>query len=181
MRTMLLSSTCVAVILATSALFAGEESIALDKLPKAVLEAVKKRFPKAEIVEAAKETEGDKVEFEVSIKDGEAKIDVTLTPEGKITLIEKEIAAKDLPKAITEALNTKYEKATFKTVEEITKVADGKEAVDYYEVLLVTADKKTLEVQVTLDGKIKNVEEKKEEKEEKKKENKKEEKKEDKK
>lgn len=177
MRTMLRISMCVAVILATSGLFAGEESIALDKLPKAVLEAVKKRFPKAEIVEAAKETEGDKVEFEVSIKDGETKIDVMLTPEGKITLIEKVIAAKDLPKAVTEALAAKYEKATFKTVEEITKVTDGKEAVDYYEVLLVTADKKTLEVEVTPDGKIKKVEDKKEEKEEKKKEEKKEDKK----
>ena len=48
---------------ATACLRAAEEPIALDKLPKPVLEAVKKRFPKAELVEAAKETDGDKVEF----------------------------------------------------------------------------------------------------------------------
>ena len=42
----------------------------LDKLPKAVVEAVKKRFPKAEMIGAAKETEDGKTEYEVTIKDG---------------------------------------------------------------------------------------------------------------
>ena len=37
---------------------AGEEKIPLDKLPEAVVEAVKKRFPKAELVAAAKKTRG---------------------------------------------------------------------------------------------------------------------------
>ena len=51
---------------------------------------------------------------------------------------------------------------------EFIKVKDGKETLAYYEVLLVTADKKTLEVVVTADGKITKTEDKKEEKEEKK-------------
>ena len=41
---------------------------------------------------------------------------------------------------------------------------DGKEAIAYYEVLIVTADKKTLEVEVSPEGKILKTEEKKEEK-----------------
>ncbi len=147
---------------------ADEEKIALDKLPKAVVEAVKKRFPKAEMVEAAKETEDGKTEYEVTIKDGETKIDVMLTPEGAITLIEKQIAVKDLPKAVAEAIEAKYPKATYKVAEEMTKVTDGKEAIAYYEVLLVTADKKTIEVEVAPDGKIIKTEDKKDDKEEKK-------------
>ena len=147
---------------------ADEEKIALDKLPKAVLETVKARFPKAELIEAAKETEGDKVEFEVTLKVGETKYDVMLSPDGKITLIEKVIAAKDLPKVVVAALEEKYPKAVYKIYEEMTKIADGKEFIAYYEVLIETADKKTLEVEVSPEGKILKTEEKKEEKEEKK-------------
>ena len=102
MRTMLLAVACAVLAFTSTGARADEEKIAVDKLPKAVLETVKKRFPKAEITEAAKETDGDKVEYEVSLKDGETKYDVMLTPDGKITLIEKTISAKDLPKAVAE-------------------------------------------------------------------------------
>lgn len=157
------------VVLTITTGWAGEEKVPLDKLPKAITDAVKKRFPKAELVEAAKETEKDKTEYEVSIKDGTTRIDVMLTPEGVITLIEREIAAKDLPKVVTDALAEKYPKATLTTVEELIKVTDGKESLDVYEVLLVTADKKTVEVKLTAAGKITETEEKKDEKQEEKK------------
>jgi uncharacterized membrane protein YkoI len=131
-----------------------EEKVPLDKLPKPVMEAVKKRFPKAEIVSASREKEGDKYEYEVSIKEGGKNIDVTLTPEGTILSLEKEIAAADLPKAVTEALEAKYPKAAYKTIEAIIKVKDGNEKLESYEVQLVTADKKSIEVVLSPDGKI---------------------------
>jgi len=155
---------CAAVLVVVAVAFAvraDEEKVPLDKLPKPVLEAVKKRFPKAELVEAAKETADGKTVYEVEIKDGGVKMDVTLTPEGVITMIEKEITAKDLPKAVAEALAAKYPKATYKTLEAVIKVKDGKEVLEYYEVLLETADKKTFEVEILPDGKIKMTEEKK--------------------
>jgi hypothetical protein len=151
---------------------ADEEKVPLDKLPKAVVETVKKRFPKAELVSASKEDENGKTEYEVQIKDGGTKLDVTVTPEGTLVSIEKEITAKNLPKAVTETLDAKYPKATFKVVEEITKVKDGKDQPVYYEVLLVTADKKTFEVELAADGKILATEEKKAKTEEKKEEKK---------
>ena len=137
-----------------STLRADEVKVELKDVPKAVLETVKKRFPKAELIEAAKETDGTKVEFEVSLKDGETKYDVMLTPDGKITLIEKTIALKDLPKAVVEAIEKAYPKATHTLAEEMTKVIDGKEVLSYYEVRLTTADKKLLEVEVSPEGKI---------------------------
>jgi hypothetical protein len=164
MRTMLRTVAVVLIVLAGSGVWAGEEKLPLGKLPKAVADAVAKRFPGARTVEAAKETEGDKVEYEVTVKDGATTIDVTLTPEGTITLIEKTIPAKDLPKAVADALDAKYPKATLKIVEEVIKVADGKETLDFYEVLLVTADKKTFEVKLTAGGKVTGTEEKKGEK-----------------
>lgn len=169
MRSMLQWLACVALAISATSAGADEEKIAIDKLPKAVLETVKKRFPKAELVEAAKETDGDKVEFEVSLKDGETKYDVMLSPEGKITLIEKTIPAKDLPKAVAAAVAEKYPKATYKLYEEMTKIVDGKEVLAYYEVLLVTAEKKTFEVEVSPEGKILKTEEKVDEKKEEKK------------
>ncbi len=160
----LAAATVVAFVLGTAPVRADEEKVPLEKVPKAVLEAAKKRFPKAAVIGASKETEKDKTVYEVELKDAGKTIDVTLTPEGVITTIEKQIDAKELPKAVTDALEKKYAKATFKTLEAVYSVKDGKEALDYYEVLLVTAEKKTIEVEIFADGKIKAEEEKKAEK-----------------
>ncbi|CAN5195635.1 hypothetical protein BH10PLA2_BH10PLA2_30220 [soil metagenome] len=159
-----------AAVLAAMAVVVGmgradEDKVPLDKLPKAITAAVKTRFPKGELVEAAKETSKDgdkvKVEYEVTVKENGAKIDVILTPGGQITLMEKVIAVKDLPKVVADAIDGQYPKATIKTAEEIIKVTDGKESLDCYEVLLVTADKKTFELKLSVEGKITETEEKK--------------------
>lgn len=139
---------------------ADEEKVPLDKLPKAVSEAVKKRFPDAKMLSAEKETDNGKTVYEVAVKDKGQNIEVTLTPEGDITEIEKQIEAKDLPKAAAEALEKKYPKATYKMIEEVIKVKDGKENLEYYEVLLVTVEKKKLEVSVTAEGKLTKEEDK---------------------
>jgi uncharacterized membrane protein YkoI len=162
------SSRLVAVAIAvlfTAAAVAradDEEKVPLDKLPKAVSAAVKKQFPKAELVGASKETEDGKTVYEVSLKDGDVKADVSLTADGTLLGIEKVIAAKDLPKAAADAVAAKYPKATVKLAEEVTKFKDGKAEPAYYEMHLVTTDKKAVEVEVAADGKILKTEEKKE-------------------
>jgi uncharacterized membrane protein YkoI len=126
-----------------------EEKVPLDKLPRAVVDAVKAKFPGAELVSAEKEKEDGKDVYEVAIKFKDHNIEVTLTPEGKILSIEKEITLKDLPRAVAAALEARYPRADIKKVEEIDK--DG---VISYEVLLVTADKKKLEVTFDPKGKV---------------------------
>jgi len=128
---------------------ADEEKVPLDKLPKAVTDAVKAKFEGAELVSASKEKEGGKELYEVAIKHKGHKIDVTLTAEGKVTSVEKQIEAKDFPKAVSEALDKKYPKATVKKAEEVTE--NDKVA---YEALIVTADNKTIEVVLDPSGKI---------------------------
>jgi hypothetical protein len=146
-----------------AAVRADEETVPLDQLPKAVAEAVKKRFPKAELVEATKETEGGKTtEYEVTIKDGGKTIDVTLTPAGVITQLVKEITAKDLPKAVSAALAKRFPKATIKSYDQVISVRGGKETTDHYEIELETAGKKTFDVEISPNGKITSVEEQKE-------------------
>ena len=137
----------------------GEEKVPLDKLPKAVSDAVKKRFPKAELVSAATELE-DKVKvYEVTIKEGEINTDVTLTPEGVITGFESSVAAKDLPKVITDAVASKYPQGKITLAETVTKVKEGKETMEYYEVI-VTSGADTVEMQIYPDGKVKAEEKK---------------------
>jgi hypothetical protein len=162
-----LATVAVCLFVFAAPVRADEEKVPLDKVPKAVLEAAKKRFPKAEVVGASKEAEKEKTVYEVELKQGGKTIDVTLTPEGVITTIEQQIDAKDLPKAVAEALDKKYPKAAHKIIEAVYAVKSGKESLDFYEVLLVTSEKKEVEVQIFPDGKIKAEEEKKPEKKDK--------------
>ena len=143
------------------ALSADEEKVPLDKVPKAVIDAVKKRFPNAEMTGAEKETEDGKTNYEIAIKDNGTKIDVEVTADGVITEIEKTMNVSDLTKAVTETLNGKYPGSTLKKAEQIFKVAEGKETLEHYEVVLVTPDKKKFEVCVSPEGKIVKEEEKK--------------------
>lgn len=164
MRTMLrMAVAAVTVILIVAGGRADEEKVPLDKLPKGVVEGVKKRFPKLEMREATKEvTEDKKTVYEVTLTEDKKNIDVTLTSEGVIVLIEKEIDRKVLPKAVAAAIDAKYPDATYKICEEIIPVKDGKETLESYEVLLETKEKKLIEVVLSTDGKITKTEEKKE-------------------
>jgi hypothetical protein len=140
----------------------AEEKVALDKVPKAILDTVKAKFPDAKLIGASKELDEKKktvYEIELTVKD--VRIDVTLTSEGKIVTVEKVIPAKDLPKVVAEAVEKKYPKATLKTVEEIT---DGSDKITKYEAIILTTDKKKLEVCFDPTGKFLTEEEKKEEK-----------------
>jgi uncharacterized membrane protein YkoI len=128
---------------------AAEEKIPLDKLPKVVLDAVKAKFPGAELQSATKEDEDGTLVYEVALKHKGADIEVILSLEGKIQVIEKTITVKDLPAAVSKALAEKYPKATVKKTEELTK--DDKLS---YEIIIETADKKTLEVVFDPNGKV---------------------------
>jgi hypothetical protein len=160
MRTWLSAIVFLALTVVAGVARSDESKVPLSEVPQAGLEAVKAMFADADITGAAKETEEGKTVFEVSLKQKGRNIDVTLGTDGKIQLIEKEIAAKDLPAAVKRALEAKYPKATYKIIEEVSNVKDGKPTLDFFEALLVTANKQKLEVQITPDGRIKSEEKK---------------------
>jgi uncharacterized membrane protein YkoI len=138
------------VLLASVAASAQEEEVPLDKVPKVVLDAVKAKYPNAKLEGASTETENGQKVYEVAITEKGAHIDVTLTPEGKITLVEKEIEAKDLPREVVEALIDKHPGATVKLAEEMS---DGAGKVQAYELKIVTAENKVLELKFDPKGK----------------------------
>ncbi len=159
MRSIYIGMAAMILMAAAPAAWA-DEKVDLDKVPKAVVDAVKARFPDAEIKGAEKETEEGKLYYEIEILNKKEEMDVELTTDGAITEIEKDVDYKDLPKAVSQALEAKYPKAEFDEVEEVTKVDKKTEKLAYYEVQVKTADKKHYEVQVDPDGKIVNEEKK---------------------
>ena len=114
--------------------------------------AVKARFPGAELTSVEKETEEGKVVYDIELKHQGRKYEMDIQENGTLLEIEKEVAAKDVP-AITKAVLAKYPGATVKEVMEVNKVKGKEEKPDHYEVTLLTADKKEVEVVVSLDGK----------------------------
>jgi uncharacterized membrane protein YkoI len=132
---------------------ADEEKVPLDKIPRKVMAAIKARFPGARIDKASKETSDGKVVYDIELTHKGRKYEMDIKEDGTVLEVEKEIPAKEVPRAVTKALKGKYPRHTIKVVMEVNLVKDNKETPDHYEVTLESADKKTLEVTVSLDGK----------------------------
>ena len=148
-------------LLAVVAVRAQEKKVPLDKVPKAVLDAVKAKFEGADLKGASTEKDGDKLVYEISLVHKGHKIDASLTADGKFVSVEKEIKAADLPAAVAAAIKDKYPKAKIKLAEEVSEGGKVK-----FEVLLQTGPMSAVEVVLSPDGKIIK-EEKKETKEKK--------------
>jgi len=146
----------------------AEDKVDPDKIPKAVMDSLKAKFPKPEITKCTKEKEGGAVVYDIEFKQDGRKCEADIKEDGTMLNFEKEIALKDLPEAVTKAVEKKYPKSTLKEAMEVTEIKDKKEVMDGYEITLETADKKSVEVVVSPDGKIKEDSgEKKEEKKDK--------------
>lgn len=136
------------VLLVTAADAQKEKNV---EIPKKVMGALKAKFPKAAIDKATKEKEGDKVVYDIEFKQDGKKFEADVFEDGTIHNWEEEIAAADLPAAVKAAVEKKYPLSMLK---EIMRVKDGHDKLEGYEVVLVTADKKDVEVTVGPDGKI---------------------------
>jgi Peptidase propeptide and YPEB domain len=140
-----------------------DKQVATKDIPKAVQKAVKKLFPGAEVLRATKEEEGDDEEvYEIEIELNKQRIDVTVDEEGEVESFEKQIKVKSLKEAVVNAIQAKYPQATIKSAEELWEVDDGEQELECYEVAIQTTDKKSIEVQVSPKGKIKDHEKKEE-------------------
>jgi hypothetical protein len=151
------------LVLCASALFAflgmrdvraREEAVPQDKIPKAVMDALLSKFPKAKIDKCTKEKEGDDVVYDIEFKQEGRKCEADIKENGAYINYEKAIESKDLPKAVREAVEKKYPKAVYREVMEETEVTGKDEKLAAYEVVVETADKKNVELKLSPDGKI---------------------------
>jgi len=148
----------------------GQDAVPVDKIPKEVMDSLLARFPKAKIDKCTKAKEGDDIVYDIEFKENGRKCEADIKENGDYINFEKAIEAKDLPKAVLAAIESRYPKAKWIDVMEETEVKGKSEKISAYEVTLVTADNRDVEVRVSPDGKIledtgaKKKEEKKEQK-----------------
>ena len=152
-----LAMGCAAFLAQGVAVHAAE--IEVSKLPAPVQKTVETRFAGLKVVGAASEVtpEGSTL-YEVSLDNKGKNIDATLTPEGELTLINREITRKQLPEPVLARLDAEFAKQRFRFVEESMRVDGDKETLAHYEVLLMNADKQMRAVQLASDGTVLNVE-----------------------
>jgi uncharacterized membrane protein YkoI len=142
-----------------------DKKIPLDKVPKPIREAIDGRFPGADVSSVEKETENGKVMFDVELKHQGRKYEMDIAEDGTIIEIEKEVAQADVPESVTNTIKARFPGATIKEVMEVNKVKGKQETPDHYEVTIEMPDKKTREINLSLQGKLlKKEAEKKEEK-----------------
>jgi hypothetical protein len=131
----------VAVMAAAQVSFADDsepQPLPLNQVPKAVMNAVMTKFPTAKPQSAALGVEDNRPFVDVHILLNNQKIWITCDPKGPIRIIDREITLKELPAAVTAALNKKYPQAKVRLLNEIT--AEGPPTYD----IAVTFQKKPL-------------------------------------
>jgi hypothetical protein len=159
-----LQAAIAAAVLAAAAVQAGEMS--LTSVPKPVLQTVKSRFKSAMMVGASQDKTPEGTVYEVSLRERGMGIDVSLDSQGKMLLFEKQIARKDLPKAVADTLNARYPRAKYRLFEQAYQVQGEKETLTYYEAVFVDPSKKIWAVELGLDGTVRKVDDKTAEEEE---------------
>jgi len=158
-RTILAAAALAVVFGAALGARADEQKVKESDVPKAVIDSVKKKYPKATLEGFEKETKKDKVLYEINIKDGERKIDVELSDAGKILSEEETISKDALPDAVKKGLaDSKYGKWDVKLVE---KVVHDEKADDATYELVVTNGEQKFEIVFDKSGKLTKEEEKK--------------------
>jgi hypothetical protein len=116
-----------------------QDKVALDNLPRTVLDGVKAKYKDGELLDAYKEREDGNLVYQIHLRHNSQPLEVTVSPEGKVLCISRTMVFKDLPRPVVEAVNAKYPKSTLKKVEEVTR-GDQKR----YRVFLLRADEEKL-------------------------------------
>jgi uncharacterized membrane protein YkoI len=155
MGTKIRSSIAVVAVVALSGLSvrAAEEKIKPGDLPKSVMSSLNSRFPGLTITSAAHEIENGNEVYDIELKQKERKFETDIQKDGTILEIEKEISTKGWSNALRSTVESKFPKGKITEVLEVNKVTGGKEIPDHLEVTVETADKKSAEILLSLDGK----------------------------
>ena len=150
----LLEAFALILIIGTAGVRAQEEPVSQDKIPKAVMDALLSKFPKAKIDKCTKAKEGNDVVYDIEFKEEGRKCEADIKESGVYINYEKAIGAKDLPQAVKDAIQKRYPKSTLKEIMQETEVNGAEEKLSAYEVIVVTADQRELELRLSPVGKI---------------------------
>lgn len=95
-----------ALVVVTSPLWAGGQSISMDAVPAVALEVAKRAVPQVTLDKAGTEVSSDDVlEYELSGKNANGKqVEVDVTADGSIREIESEITPEEVPQNVVSKL-----------------------------------------------------------------------------
>ena len=130
---------------------AKSETIQIQDVPKEVVDAVKAKFPDAQMQKAKKKVEDGKTFFGIGLTSKGTERSVLLTPKGKIVELKKVIPASELPAKVAETVYAQYPNSTTKKAEKVTEYKEEKS----FKVEVITSDKQTKKLVVDAEGKIK--------------------------
>jgi hypothetical protein len=133
---------------------AQDEVIAVDRVPKAVMNAAKAKFPGAKIQKASEETEDGTKVYSLEMKHKSHDLDVTFKGDGTVVLAETAVPKKELPKVVLRAVAQQYPGASLRHAGEVRKGPQVKKTADYYQFYLVSADNKPRMLKVDPKGKV---------------------------
>jgi hypothetical protein len=86
---------------------ADQEPVELKDLPAVVRQAADKTVPEAKWTEATTETEDGKTTYELNGADAKGReVNVTLTADGQVEIVETILSVTDLPKFVVDVLKT---------------------------------------------------------------------------
>ncbi len=117
-----------------------EVKITKKDVPAEVIAAFEKAYPKATVKGYSKEVEKGQTLYEVESLEGKTTRDILYSADGKTMETEEGVEVKDLPAAVTQALEKKYPGAKIRKAEKLTKV-------DWsgFEIAVTTKDNKKAE------------------------------------
>ena len=130
---------------------AVSEAIQIQDVPKAVVDAVKTKFPDAEMQKAKKKVENGKTFFGIGLTSKGTAHSLLLTPKGKIVELKKVIPASELPAKVAETVYASYPNSTTKKAEKVTEYKEEKS----FKLEVITSDKQTKKLVIDAEGKIK--------------------------
>ncbi len=152
MRNAMLCLVGLAALVVLVLFLRRDDGLALADVPEPVLAAVRKKYPKADIVEARKEGEGADLQYILTLHQEDNGYEVTLSPAGEILEIAVDIEPEDLPRAVKEAIQKRYPKATIEDAAEVTDQVDEDRLSFYVEIR--TAKGRTVEMMFDPKGEI---------------------------
>jgi uncharacterized membrane protein YkoI len=137
------------------------------ELPAAAAAAIKAAFPDAEIEEVEVEEENGLTLYEVELEQGDVEMEVEVDADGTLAEIETEIALKDVPEAVLQAIQAADADAKIEEIEKVeiraeiktSQLAPAAQLVKLaeprivYEAELKKGDKEG-EITVAADGKV---------------------------
>ncbi len=132
---------------------ADEKVVKQADIPPAVLDAVNKKYPGAKKLSFAREGKAEKDAYEVTISDRGRKIDIGLSPEGRILIEEHLIGLEAVPREVRKTLadSPKYKKWRVERSERV--VTEENEAAPTYELVVAKGNNK-VQLVFDKDGKL---------------------------